>query len=130
MGLDRRAVEDVPPDVHLRDLDALGKDLVQLEQRRLEAMDRPLDIRQRREAEAVALQHGPPLVGAAALDRVRDHRLVLDGMEALRIVAVGEECGRDAVDLPGLAGAGREVLRPRQVELEDEVLVATETDEA
>ena len=54
--LDRRQVEDVLPDVHLRDLDALREDLVELEERALERVNLPLDLGKRRERQAVSLE--------------------------------------------------------------------------
>ena len=120
----RGRVKDVLPDVHRRDLDPLGEDRVQLEQGRLELVDRPLDVGQRDERHAVALEHRPPLVVPAASDRVGDHRLVLDGKDPPPVVAVVGQRRQDSVDLPGLARARREILGPREVELEDQVLIA------
>src|SRR2546426_659943 len=119
-----RSLEHVLADEHLGNLDPLGKEIVQPQQGRLEAIDGPLDVGQWNEGQPVALEHRQPLVVAGPAHRVRHHRLVLDGEDAPTIVAVGQQRGEDAVELPGRAGAGREVLGPGEIELEDEVPVA------
>jgi hypothetical protein len=123
VDLHRGRMKDILADVQLRNLDALGEDRVQPQQWRLELIDGPLDVRQRDERHAVPLEHRPPLVVATAGDRVGDDRLVLDREDPLTVVAVGGEGLQNPVDLPGLARARRKVLGPREVELEDQILV-------
>ena len=126
MNLDRRSVKNVLADVHLRDLDALGEDVVELQERRLEPVGDPLDLGQRDERQTEPLEDRRPLVVAGAPDRVRHHRLVLDRIELPLVVTVLEQRSDDPLDLPGLARARREVLGPGKVELEDQILVAPE----
>ncbi len=121
--LDRGQVEDVLPGVYLRDEDALGEDLVELEERAPELADLPFDLGERRELQAVSLEDREPAIVPGAFLRVGDHGFILDGEEPLAGVAVLEQGLDDAVDLPGLARTGREVLGPGQVELEERRVV-------
>ena len=123
MRLHRRQVEDARADVHLGDLDPLRKDVVQLEQRALEAVDDPLDLGQRDEGQAVAVQDRAPLVGDDTLARVGDDGLVLDRVDPLRPVPVLEQRPDHAVELPRLRRARGKVLGPREVELEEQLAV-------
>src|SRR5437773_5175053 len=108
-------MQDLSPGVDRRDLDALRKDVVQLQERTLELVDPPLDLRERCERQSVPLEYRFPEIVAAALARIRDHRLVLDGQKTVPGESIPEHLGDDTVQLPRLRGAGGEVLRPRQI---------------
>ena len=120
-----RQVQDLRPGIHRRNLDAVGKDVVQLEQRALEAIDPPLDVRQRRERDAVAGS-----TGSQRLFRQPSRGSVTTVLFSIGIrrcaEAVREHLREHAVDLPRLRRARREVLRPGQVELDERVAVARE----
>ena len=125
-ALHRGQVEHARSHEHLGDFDPLRKDLVELEERALEAVDGPLDLGEGDEREPVPLKDGHPAVGHGALPRVRDDRLVLDRVQSLPLVPVLEKRPDDALELPGLGRAGREVLGPGQVQLEEELTVPRE----
>ena len=119
--LDGRQVNDAPAGVDGRDLDALGEDGVQLQERRLETMDLPIDLWKRREGEAVTLQDRQPAVVGGPLPWVGDHGPVLDRVQAGGSVPVLQHRLDHPFDLPRLAGAGGKVFRPGQVQLDEGV---------
>src|SRR4029079_10575895 len=102
MRLDCWQVQNLTPRINCRDLDALRKDVVQLEQRTLESVDLPIDLREGHEGQAVSLQHRLPAVVTTAFAGIRDDGLVFDGDQAVAAVPIGEHLRDDAVNLPGL----------------------------
>jgi len=119
VGLDRGQVDDALADEHPGDLYPLGKDPVQLEKLLLEGVDRPLHLGQGIEGKAVLPEDGKPAVVLRSLDRVGDHGLVLHREKALLPVSRPQERPEYALELPGLGGAGGEILGPGKVELEE-----------
>jgi len=95
-------VEDLPSWVNRRNLNAFRKDVVQFQERALEPVDAPFHIGQRREREAMAIQHRLPAVVAASLSRGCDDCLVLDGDQPFAKEAIRQHLPDDAVHLPRL----------------------------
>ena len=75
--LDGGQMEDLAPDVHRRNLDALRKDLMQLQQRTAELVDLPLHLWKRGEGKSVPGEDRLPAIVSAAFPWIRDDRLVL-----------------------------------------------------
>ena len=121
VGLDGRQVEDLPARVERGDLNPFREDVIQLQQRAPERIYPPFDIGQRCKRQAGPAQDRLPAVVAAAFARTGHHRPVLDRDEPPPLEPVVEHLRDDAVQLPGLRGACRKVLRPRQVQLEERV---------
>ena len=100
-----------------------GKDLVELEERTLERVKHPLDVGKRDEFQPVFIEDGQPFVVPRPFHRIGDDGLVLHGNKLLPGVTVLEERPDDALDLPGLARAGREVFGPGEIELDQDIPV-------
>ena len=126
VSLHGRQVQDLPSGIDRGNLNPIREDRIQLQQRALEAIDLPGDVGQCGESEPVPLEHRPPAIVPAPLMRIRDDRAILDGNQTRGVEAVGEELGDDAVQLPGLRGARREILGPGQIQLDEGVGVPRE----
>ena len=122
--LDRRQVDDVLADERLRDLDAIGEDLVEDEHLALRLVVDPdgVFIRQVDALEAVAVEDDLVLVLDLALVGIDDDGAVLDGHDL--VIAVAKEGADYPFELPGGRRAGGVVVLPGDVDLESGLDVA------
>ena len=116
-------VKNLPSRIHRRNLDALGKNVIQLEEWTLERVHAPFDFRQRCKGEPMPFENRFPPIVPASLPRLGDDGLVFDWDEPRRIEPVGQHLRHDAVDLPGLGRARRKILRPGEVQFQQRVAV-------
>jgi hypothetical protein len=102
VGLHGWEVQNLPPRIDRGNLNALREDLVQLQERTLEAVDLPGDLRQGSKSEPVPCEHRFPSVIAAAFPRVGHDGLVLDRNDAVALESIPEHGPHHAVHLPRL----------------------------
>ena len=100
--LDHRQVKNLATRIDRRNLNAFRKDLIELQQRALEAVHLPVNFGQRLKRQPVLLQHRLPSIVTASFARVGDNGLVLDRDQPAARITVREHLANDAVHLPRL----------------------------
>ena len=137
MRLDRRQVDDVLADEALRNVEAVGIDLVEHQElvgqiaHRVADVDPLLAFVEMDVAQPVRLHDVDLLVLGLAQMRVDDHGAVVAGVDQLVAVAVLLHGADHAFELPGRGGGAGEEVVPGDVDLQrrvgvpgDHVLVA------
>src|SRR5215510_9095431 len=126
MGFEGGQVEHLLPRVELRNFDAFGKDLVQLQKRTLEGIDHPLYLREGNKGNAVAFEYWEPAIIQRPFMRIRDHSFILNWIQLLLWKPGFQESLKYSLHLPGLARASREILGPGEVKLDDRVPIVAQ----